>query len=804
MSNAAENSGSVREVRIALVCYGGVSLAIYMHGVTRELHRLVVASSRFDEERNPFEPPSSEHVYWELLRELAAEDGVQTRVVVDVISGTSAGGINGVFLAKAIAHDLSQQSLRDLWFEEADIAKLLSGPRLLDPLGVKGKLAWFVVRALLARGRVTPPLRGDRMCQLLYQALSAMAPPAISTTSAAIASERPDREGLLPPTSSLELFVTMTDARGHRRYLPIGNRRLGGEPLVVSDLTHRHVVRFALDPSRGDDAFAGGANDAALAFSARATSCFPGAFPPVSLADFMRDIGQPDSPDLPMIEREFFRAYQLARQGPRHTYFIDGGVLDNFPFGYAIEAITRKPAANEVKRWLVYIEPDPSRASSEPAGAAPAETAPPRQPGWVDTILAGLSSIPRKEPIVDDLARVRAFNERVAYIADLTQTNYPQIEAALLETDQDLRGGELNQANIGQVMSAMNQRAKQRLGSGYASYLRLKLQGIADDVADIVARAYAYPPDSGQASFVRTVMLANIADRFPAGRAEVTEALVRFLRTFDLAFTDRRLRFVIQGVNDAYRQDNPRLGPLDLDRRQQLDMVKAELYAKLEQLWAVVSPASVQTGVGREPFGLFDEDQLAEPVRREVSPQEFAYDHRDQLNALLDRLGTYLDGALQPFPGRLWEQFVAVTSGWPELQQLLLVRFLGFPVWDTLILPIVELSEIRQLRPIDIVRISPRDGRPGRLPPKELKGAAVHHFGAFFDRTAREHDFLWGRLDGAEQLLDLVAPDLDERWYHRAFQAVLEEEGPQLPAIGSVIEQIGAQLSSQEPQTSGT
>jgi hypothetical protein len=52
MSAAAGNSGSVREVRIALVCYGGVSLAIYMHGVTRELHRLVVASGRF-EEPNP-------------------------------------------------------------------------------------------------------------------------------------------------------------------------------------------------------------------------------------------------------------------------------------------------------------------------------------------------------------------------------------------------------------------------------------------------------------------------------------------------------------------------------------------------------------------------------------------------------------------------------------------------------------------------------------------------------------------------------------------------------------------------------
>ena len=130
MSAAAGNSGSVREVRIALVCYGGVSLAIYMHGVTRELHRLVVASSRFDEVPNPFKPSCSEHVYWELLHELAAKDGVQTRVVVDVISGTSAGGINGVFLAKAVAHDLSQQSLRDLWFKEADISKLAIGQPL--------------------------------------------------------------------------------------------------------------------------------------------------------------------------------------------------------------------------------------------------------------------------------------------------------------------------------------------------------------------------------------------------------------------------------------------------------------------------------------------------------------------------------------------------------------------------------------------------------------------------------------------------------------------------------------------------
>ena len=448
-----------------------------------------------------------------------------------------------------------------------------------------------------------------------------------------------------------------------------------------------------------------------------------------------------------MIEREFFRAYQLARQGPRHTYFIDGGVLDNFPFAHAIEAITRKPAASEVKRWLVYIEPDPSRASSEPAGAAPAETAPPRQPGWLDTILAGLSSIPRKEPIVDDLARVRDFNERVAYIADLTQTNYPQIETALHETDQDLRAGELSQANIGQVMSAMNQRARQRLGSGYELHPpqaprhrqrcgRHRGQGLrlSRRLGAGQLRAHGHAGQNRRPVPCRAGGGDRGAHRVPAHLRSRVHRPPPALRH--------------PGRQRRLPAGQPRLGPLDPDRRQLLDMVKAELYARIEGLWEVVSPASVQAGVGREPFGLFDEEQLAEPVRREVSPQQFAHDHGAQLDALLDRLGAYLDGALKPFPGRLWELFVAVTSGWPELQQLLLVRFLGFPVWDTLILPIVELSEIRQLRPIDIVRISPRDGRPGRLPPKELKGAAVHHFGAFFDRTAREHDFCGGASTG--------------------------------------------------------
>jgi hypothetical protein len=90
-----KDSGSVKELRLALVCYGGSSLAIYMHGMTKELHRLVRASSLFDAPAGSPESPSvSESVYRRLLTEMAERDAerVRTRVVVDVVAGTPREG----------------------------------------------------------------------------------------------------------------------------------------------------------------------------------------------------------------------------------------------------------------------------------------------------------------------------------------------------------------------------------------------------------------------------------------------------------------------------------------------------------------------------------------------------------------------------------------------------------------------------------------------------------------------------------------------------------------------------------------
>ena len=173
----------VRELRLALVCFGGVSLAIYMHGTTKEIHKLVRASHAYEQNQNSHTFTSAERTeaaYWELLKKMHTNEGVRTRVVVDVITGTSAGGINGVCLATALARNASQDALRDLWMNEGDIERLwrpaLFGkvPWLSEHVPWKVRAAEWASASLLRLGSAQPPLRGDRMGRLLYDALASM------------------------------------------------------------------------------------------------------------------------------------------------------------------------------------------------------------------------------------------------------------------------------------------------------------------------------------------------------------------------------------------------------------------------------------------------------------------------------------------------------------------------------------------------------------------------------------------------------------------------------------------------------
>jgi patatin-related protein len=289
-----------KELRIALVCSGGVSLAVYMHGMTKEILKLVRASSALhkiadrtarakaaflDQAGRDGQEYDTESVYFELLRDIGRV--LELRVVVDVIAGASAGGINGTMLARALSHDLPMGSLRDLWLENADISVLLAPDAragswskwFIKPLiwaaaatgmlhavkdsEVRQKLSLFV------RSRwFKPPLDGPLMAALMYDAVTSMGP---------------ERAGasLLPSGHSLDLFVTLTDYYGYRQLVQIH------DPPLIHELEHHHVLRFTYRrrPNGEVETDFGLDNAPGLAFAARATSSFPGAFPPAQIVE---------------------------------------------------------------------------------------------------------------------------------------------------------------------------------------------------------------------------------------------------------------------------------------------------------------------------------------------------------------------------------------------------------------------------------------------------------------------------------------------------------------------------------------
>ena len=103
-----------RDVRLALVLNGGVSLAIWIGGVTAEIDFARRAAQGTDDDGQ-----GTQGVYAKLL------DALRQDVVVDVIGGASAGGINGVLLGAAIYNSTRLPDLLEVWISLGDLGGLL-------------------------------------------------------------------------------------------------------------------------------------------------------------------------------------------------------------------------------------------------------------------------------------------------------------------------------------------------------------------------------------------------------------------------------------------------------------------------------------------------------------------------------------------------------------------------------------------------------------------------------------------------------------------------------------------------------
>jgi patatin-related protein len=240
-----------KELRLALVCYGGISLAVYMHGITKEVWHLAQASRAFHEGASL--PDPSTGIYVQLLDEIAAQGGLKLRVLADIVAGASAGGINGIFLSQAIATGQTLDPLTDLWLDSADVdqlidpkakmpsrfSKIWATPLVwafsnrqgtdwdddLDP-ETREELHDKLTRFIRARW-FEPPFGGAVFDRLLLKAFDAMA-------------ALPAGPRLLPLEQPLDLFVTVTDFRGHPEKLKLNS------PPEINETEHRpaHRVPF--------------------------------------------------------------------------------------------------------------------------------------------------------------------------------------------------------------------------------------------------------------------------------------------------------------------------------------------------------------------------------------------------------------------------------------------------------------------------------------------------------------------------------------------------------------------------------
>jgi patatin-related protein len=542
--------------------------------------------------------------------------------------------------------------------------------------------------------------------------------------------------------------VPITDFYGYDRAVPTF------DPKRVTDRWHRHVMRFRSKDGSGqlDPAF-----NERLAFAARATSCFPVAFPPVSVDD----LGD-DWPGRETFRRDFFPHYELGGVPLDSTVFVDGGVLDNFPFAQAFEAIPRQAASLQVDRRLVYVQPDPGG----PGGLGPGKA-----PSLLKLFWGGISGIPRREPIVQDLVAIRDHNERAdrlkAVLARARPDVAPHVTRALADAKPDVIG-----------------EAAAELGLSWRSYVRLKVYAVVAGFAARAAAICSFPEDSNHATFVREVMLRWAAERrlVDTEDADPTAEQIAFLRTFDLDYGERRIRFTLRAVSDLYADGGV--------ERAELNRAKHQLYERLRELSGALEGHDM---LAERVRAIFDPAKVADAMAGDGSPDDdvaaFLEENAVGIDAMRHQLGRAIDERLSGFGDRVWATVREAVDGWPDAaRRHVLEAYVGFPFWDVLVFPLQEIGGIGELDRVEVVRISPRDEgvlpRPPGKPP--LEGIAIMHFGAFFNRRWRENDYLWGRLDGAARLLRMLLGEDDAGLRGRAFAAIAGDERSVLTTVNDV------------------
>ncbi len=333
-----------RALRLALAMRGGVSLAVWIGGAVAEIDVLrsirivrnaegaeAVVVLRCDEE--PLTPGLETRVkaYANLLAARGAD-----RVDVDILAGASAGGLNSVIYAAAQRAGRPIDELKDTWRDVGGLADLMHPPGF---------------------ARVTSLLRGDGYFW-----------PSVRDALVRLHTAEHFHPDLIPGHISVDLSATLIDSedaldpdtregRGDFHFASLDDRdpshQDGGTTGSRTLIGNRIPAR---DPALAAPEAAVLESLDRLAYAARTTSSFPGAFEPATIYSSVGGAALAATPRPNM--RFAFGAHRANDDTPYRV--IDGGVFDNIPITRALGAVKTRASTTASERMLLYLDPSPA------------------------------------------------------------------------------------------------------------------------------------------------------------------------------------------------------------------------------------------------------------------------------------------------------------------------------------------------------------------------------------------------------------------------------------------------------------
>jgi len=699
-----------REVRIAPVMTGGTSLAVWMGGVTSELYSLV----RHDEA-----PVGSTAEVYHSLVELTLSDPV-----VDVVTGTSAGGLNGCLLSVAVCLGLpiaAFDELRSTLMTTADLSKLLR------PASEKNPPSLLQGTTQFEQGIA------DVLCRWAC---------------------RTDRAANM---RSIDLVTTYT------AITPVAVGRMDDFGEALTDVTHAGTLHFSDEDFDDPDVFL------KIASAAKTSAGIPGVFEPSYLASGAADAALSGSHDL--------NAHKTVIARDTSRWAVDGGLVVNLPLGEALDRIFRRSANGIVRRVILYVCPTPrdqTGNSSDPAAPSPS------------ILSSALTAIvaPRAEGIAGDIDEIRRHNSGVrrqqmmrqslasiqGAIGDgLDDASYPGVPASLFDVYRNRR----TESSIDHVVD----RRRQTIGATVPSTdeaLRTALRAPRRALLPTMATEFSggdrvwgwgIAPIEEAASVVLGVLSRGL--QLDAYRRNVSEAeqSVKDTRYEILASAKTRVHAALGTVKEVRKLDERFWADeLSGESIQTLDGVyqrwpftagspfeqniaeasRVAVFADLLNAHAAIAGAlrdawpvlrSVALSAGAAPPTRSTGDDGSEP-QETTQESTVVGDRRVHAQALHDELRMLGDEA---------------THKISDLQR----RLLDYHVVATLLLDDVISRE----QPTELMQVSWNAGNrldPARPPDAKLVGTEFARLGAFLKPSWRANDWFWGRMDGASRLVRLL------------------------------------------------